>query len=175
MTAAPMLLVATSNLENNSLDTVGELLHREDVVLGLGDGGRALRDDLRRQLLDVLPGALGTRIGGPDGFTVPEAVRETHLRAGPHRRAGGSRPQSVSDTRADLNVIDHARTGALHKPVITYDLPAGWGAAWTRTADGYVATIVFRRSESPKTAFPTAARPGQVGPRAASSAPVPAR
>ena len=34
-----MLLVATSNLENKSLDTVGELLHRDDVVLGLGDGG----------------------------------------------------------------------------------------------------------------------------------------
>ena len=34
-----MLLVATSNLEGNSLDTVGELLHRDDVVLGLGDGG----------------------------------------------------------------------------------------------------------------------------------------
>ncbi len=26
-------------MENNSLDTVGKLLHREDVVLGLGDGG----------------------------------------------------------------------------------------------------------------------------------------
>jgi len=34
-----MLLVATSNLQDNSLDIVGELLHREDVVLGLGDGG----------------------------------------------------------------------------------------------------------------------------------------
>src|SRR6201992_3607848 len=34
-----MLLVATSNLQGRSLDTVGELLHRDDVVLGLGDGG----------------------------------------------------------------------------------------------------------------------------------------
>ncbi len=34
-----MLLVATSNMERNSLDTVGQLLHRDDVVLGLGDGG----------------------------------------------------------------------------------------------------------------------------------------
>src|SRR5262249_5769989 len=34
-----MLLVATSNMERNSLNTVGELLHRDDVVLGLGDGG----------------------------------------------------------------------------------------------------------------------------------------
>ena len=34
-----MLLVAMGNYQNNSLDTVGELLRRDDVVLGLGDGG----------------------------------------------------------------------------------------------------------------------------------------
>ena len=34
-----MLLVAMANFENNSLDTVGELIRRDDVVLGLGDGG----------------------------------------------------------------------------------------------------------------------------------------
>ena len=34
-----MLLVAMGNFENNSLDTVGELIRRDDVVLGLGDGG----------------------------------------------------------------------------------------------------------------------------------------
>src|ERR1700681_4294183 len=34
-----MLLVAMGTYENNSLDTVGELLRRDDVVLGLGDGG----------------------------------------------------------------------------------------------------------------------------------------
>jgi len=28
-----------ANFENNSLDTVGELIRRDDVVLGLGDGG----------------------------------------------------------------------------------------------------------------------------------------
>src|SRR6201998_815474 len=39
--APPLLLGATSNVEGNSLDTVGELLHRDDVVLGLGDGGGA--------------------------------------------------------------------------------------------------------------------------------------
>ena len=35
-----MLLVALANFENNSLDTVGQLIRRDDVVLGLGDGGR---------------------------------------------------------------------------------------------------------------------------------------
>ncbi|NBP85321.1 MAG: D-aminoacylase, partial [Mycobacteriaceae bacterium] len=34
-----MMLVALANYENNSLDTVGELMRRDDVVLGLGDGG----------------------------------------------------------------------------------------------------------------------------------------
>ena len=34
-----MLLVTLGNFENYSLDTVGESLHRDDVVLGLGDGG----------------------------------------------------------------------------------------------------------------------------------------
>ncbi|MBV8350484.1 MAG: amidohydrolase family protein, partial [Mycolicibacterium sp.] len=34
-----MLLVAMGNYQDNSLDTVGELLRRDDVVLGLGDGG----------------------------------------------------------------------------------------------------------------------------------------
>jgi len=32
-------VVALSNFENNSLDTVGELIGRDGVVLGLGDGG----------------------------------------------------------------------------------------------------------------------------------------
>ena len=34
-----MLLIALGNYQNNSLDTVGELMRRDDVVLGLGDGG----------------------------------------------------------------------------------------------------------------------------------------
>lgn len=34
-----MMLVALANFENNSLDTVGQLIGRDDVVLGLGDGG----------------------------------------------------------------------------------------------------------------------------------------
>src|SRR5262249_20728313 len=34
-----MLLVAMGNYENNSLEAVGKLLRRDDIVLGLGDGG----------------------------------------------------------------------------------------------------------------------------------------
>ena len=34
-----MMLVALANFPNNSLDEIGELIRRDDVVLGLGDGG----------------------------------------------------------------------------------------------------------------------------------------
>ena len=42
-----MLLGAMANFENNSLDTVGGLMRRDDVVLGLGDGGAHYGNDLR--------------------------------------------------------------------------------------------------------------------------------
>jgi N-acyl-D-aspartate/D-glutamate deacylase len=42
--------------------------------------------------------------------------------------------------KADLNVIDYTAL-RLHRPVITYDRPAG-GRRLDQTADGYVATIV---------------------------------
>ena len=59
----------------------------------------------------------------------------------PARVAGLSdRGRIAVGYKADLNVIDHAAL-RLHKPVITYDLPAG-GRRLDQTADGYVATIV---------------------------------
>src|SRR3984893_18470421 len=115
-----MLLVATSNLEKNSLDTVGELLHREDVVLGLGDGGAhyGMICDASYSTYFLAHWARDRKSGR---FTVSQAV-------------GG---MGVG-YKADLNVIDHAAL-RLHKPVITYDLPAG-GRRLDQTADGYVAT-----------------------------------
>ena len=38
-TGRAMMFVALSNFANNSLDTIGDLIRRDDVVLGLGDGG----------------------------------------------------------------------------------------------------------------------------------------
>ena len=86
-----MLLVATSNLENNSLDTVGKLLHRDDVVLGLGDGGAhygMICDAsystffLAHWARDRAVGAVHRGRGGP----------RTDLGAGPRRRTGRPRP-----------------------------------------------------------------------------------
>src|ERR1700741_3334696 len=163
------LLVATSNLENNSLDTVGKLLHRDDVVLGLGDGGAhyGMICDASYSTFFL---AHWTRDRKSGRFTVPEAVRE--LPSVPARIAGlGDRGRIALGYKADLNVIDHAAL-RLHKPVITYDLPAG-GRRLDQTAEGYVATIVSggRVGED---GVPTDARPGKLV-RGRKQAPTPAR
>jgi N-acyl-D-aspartate/D-glutamate deacylase len=152
-----MLLVATSNLQNNSLDTVGELLHRDDVVLGLGDGGAhyGMICDASYSTYFLTHWARD-RKGGR--FTVPEAVRE--LTSVPARIAGlGDRGRIAVGYKADLNVIDHAAL-RLHKPMISYDLPAG-GRRLDQTADGYVATIVAGEVIA-ENGVPTEARPGRL-------------
>src|SRR6201995_82717 len=152
-----MLLVATSNLENNSLDTVGELLHRDDVVLGLGDGGAhyGMICDASYSTYFLAHWARDRKSGR---FTVPEAVCE--LTSVPARIAGlGDRGRIAVGYKADLNVIDHAAL-RLHKPVITYDLPAG-GRRLDQTADGYVATIVSGEVIA-EDGVPTDARPGKL-------------
>src|ERR1700756_1430814 len=133
-----MLLVAMGNYENNSLDTVGELLRRDDIVLGLGDGGAhyGMICDASYPTFLLAHWARDRKSGR---FTVPEAVRE--LTSVPARVAGlGDRGRIAVGYKADLNVIDHAGL-RLHKPVIRHDLPAG-GRRLDQTADGYVATIV---------------------------------
>ncbi|MCV7409729.1 amidohydrolase [Mycobacterium florentinum] len=152
-----MLLVATSNMERNSLNTVGELLHRDDVVLGLGDGGAhyGMICDASYSTFFLAHWARDRASGK---FSVAEAVRE--LTSVPARVAGlADRGRIAVGYKADLNVIDHPAL-RLHKPVITYDLPAG-GRRLDQTADGYVATIVSGEviAENGK---PTEARPGKL-------------
>ncbi|MGH3532215.1 MAG: N-acyl-D-amino-acid deacylase family protein [Mycobacterium sp.] len=152
-----MLLVATSNLEHNSLDTVGELLHRDDVVLGLGDGGAHYGMICDASYPTFLL-AHWARDRASGRFSVPDAVRE--LTSVPARVAGlGDRGRIAVGHKADLNVIDHAAL-QLHKPVITYDLPAG-GRRLDQTADGYVATIVSGEVIA-ENGVPTDARPGKL-------------
>ncbi|BBX40356.1 N-acyl-D-amino-acid deacylase family protein [Mycobacterium simiae] len=162
-----MLLVATSNMERNSLDTVGQLLHRDDVVLGLGDGGAhyGMICDASYSTFFLSHWARDRASGR---FSVAEAVRE--LTSVPARVAGlADRGRIAVGYKADLNVIDHDRL-RLHKPVISYDLPAG-GRRLDQTADGYVATIVSGEviAEDGK---PTDARPGKLV-RGRRSAPAP--
>jgi len=164
-----MLLVATSNLANNSLDTVGKLLHRDDVVLGLGDGGAhyGMICDASYTTYFLAHWARDRSSGR---FTVAEAVRE--LTSAPARVAGlADRGRIAVGYKADLNVIDHAAL-RLHKPVIRHDLPAG-GRRLDQTADGYVTTIVSGEIIA-ENGVPTDARPGKLV-RGRKPMPVPGR
>ena len=152
-----MLLGAMANFENNSLDTVGGLMRRDDVVLGLGDGGAHYG-----MICDSsFPTYLLThwaRDRASGRLSVAEAIRE--LTSVPARVAGlADRGRIAVGCKADLNVIDHAAM-RLHKPVITYDLPAG-GRRLDQSADGYVATIVSGEVIA-ENGVPTDARPGKL-------------
>lgn len=152
-----ILLDALANFEHNSLDTVGALMRRDDVVLGLGDGGAhyGMICDSSFPTYVLTHWARDRESGR---LSVAEAIRE--LTSVPARTAGlNDRGRIAVGYKADLNVIDHERL-RLHKPVVTYDLPAG-GRRLDQTADGYVATVVSGEiiAEHGK---PTAARPGKL-------------
>ena len=152
-----MLLIALGNYENNSLDTVGRLLRRDDVVLGLGDGGAHYGMICDASFPTFLL-AHWTRDRPAGRLSIAEAVRE--LTSVPARVAGLSdRGRIAVAYKADLNVIDHAAL-KLHKPVITHDLPAG-GRRLDQTAEGYVATIVAGEIIA-ENGRPTEARPGKL-------------
>ncbi|OMB77967.1 N-acyl-D-amino-acid deacylase family protein [Mycolicibacterium conceptionense] len=152
-----MLLVTLANFRDNSLDTVAELIRRDDVILGLGDGGAHYG-----MICDAsFPTYLLThwvRDRGAGTLSVAEAVRE--LTSVPARVAGlADRGRIALGYKADLNVIDHAAL-RLHRPVVAYDLPGG-GRRLDQTADGYVATVVSGEVIA-ENGVPTAARPGRL-------------
>lgn len=152
-----MMLVALANFENNSLDTVGDLIRRDDVVLGLGDGG-AHYGMICDASYPTFVLAHWARDRASGRLSVAGAVRL--LTSVPARVAGlGDRGRIALGYKADLNVIDHARL-TLHRPVITHDLPAG-GRRLDQTADGYVATLVSGEVIA-KNGVPTSARPGRL-------------
>lgn len=152
-----MLLVTLANFRDNSLDTVAELLRRDDVVLGLGDGGAHYG-----MICDAsFPTYLLThwvRDRSTGTLSVADAVRE--LTSVPARVAGlADRGRIALGYKADLNVIDHAAL-RLHRPVVAYDLPGG-GRRLDQTADGYVATVVSGEVIA-ENGVPTDARPGRL-------------
>jgi N-acyl-D-aspartate/D-glutamate deacylase len=152
-----MLLVAMGNYQNNSLDTVGDLLRRDDVVLGLGDGGAHYGMICDASYPTFLL-AHWARDRASGRMRVADVIRE--LTSVPARVAGfADRGRIALGYKADLNVIDHAAV-RLHKPVITRDLPAG-GRRLDQTADGYIATIVSGEIIA-ENGVPTDARPGKL-------------
>ena len=152
-----MLLVAMANFENNSLDTVGELIRRDDVVLGLGDGGAHYGMICDASYPTFLL-AHWARDRKARRLSIPDAVRM--MTSVPAKVAGlADRGRIAVGYKADLNVIDHAAL-RLHKPVITHDLPAG-GRRLDQTADGYVVTVVSGEVIA-ENGVPTDARPGKL-------------
>lgn len=152
-----MMFVALSNFANNSLDTIGDLIRRDDVVLGLGDGG-AHYGMICDASYPTFVLAHWARDRASGRLSVSEAIRM--LTAVPARVAGLSdRGRIALGYKADLNVIDHAGL-TLHKPVIVHDLP-GSGRRLDQTADGYVATIVSGEVIA-ENGVPTSARPGKL-------------
>ena len=163
-----MLLVAMGNFRDNSLDTVGELIRRDDVVLGLGDGGAHYGMVCDASFPTFLL-AHWTRDRASGQLSIAEAVRE--LTSVPARVAGlADRGRIAIGYKADVNVIDHAAV-RMHKPVLSHDLPGG-GRRLDQSADGYVATIVSGEVIA-ENGVPTAARPGKLV-RGRQSAPAPA-
>lgn len=152
-----MLLVTLANFRDNSLDTVAELIQRDDVVLGLGDGGAHYG-----MICDAsFPTYMLThwvRDRESGRLSVERVIQE--LTSVPARIAGlADRGRLAVGYKADVNVID-ADALRLHRPTVKSDLPAG-GRRLDQTADGYVATIVSGEVIS-ENGVPTAARPGKL-------------
>ncbi len=152
-----MLLVTLANFRDNSLDTVAELIGRDDVVLGLGDGGAHYG-----MICDAsFPTYLLTHWvrDRPSGrLSLPDAVRE--LTSVPARVAGlADRGRIALGYKADLNVLD-ADGLRLRRPVVVHDLPGG-GRRLDQSADGYVATVVSGEVIA-ENGVPTTARPGKL-------------
>jgi len=152
-----MLLITLANFRDGSLDTVAELMKRDDVVLGLGDGG-AHYGMICDASFPTYMLAHWARDRPSGRLTVADAVRE--LTSVPARVAGlADRGRIGVGYKADLNVVDHAAL-TLHAPVIVRDLPAG-GRRLDQTADGYVATIVSGEVIA-ENGVPTSALPGKL-------------
>jgi len=152
-----MLLITLANFRDGSLDTVAELMTRDDVVLGLGDGG-AHYGMICDASFPTYMLAHWARDRPAGRLSVANAVRE--LTSVPARVAGLSdRGRIAVGYKADLNVVDHAAL-TLHAPVVVRDLPAG-GRRLDQTADGYVATIVSGEVIA-ENGVPTSALPGRL-------------
>jgi len=151
-----VLLLALGNFMDNSLDSMGALMRRDDTVLGLGDGGAhyGMISDSSYPTFVLAHWARDRA----EGIELAQAVKA--LTADPAGVAGlADRGRIAVGYKADLNVIDHANL-RLHRPSILHDLPGG-GRRLDQAADGYVATIVSGEIIA-EHGIPTAALPGRL-------------
>lgn len=123
-----MMLVALGNYQDNSLDTVGALMRRDDVVLGLGDGGAHYGMICDASFPTFLL-AHWTRDRPTGRLSVAEAVRE--LTSVPAGVAGlADRAGSPSGTRPTSTSSTTPRCGCTNPSSCTICPPAVSG--WTR-------------------------------------------
>ena len=119
-----MLLITLANFRDGSLDTVAELFHREDVVLGLGDGG-AHYGMICDASFPTYMLAHWARDRATGRLSVAEAVRELTTaparvaglcRPGPHRRRLQGGPQRHRPLRADAAQARRRARPACRRP-----------------------------------------------------------
>jgi N-acyl-D-aspartate/D-glutamate deacylase len=152
-----MLLVTLANYSFGTLEPVRDIMLRDGVVLGLGDGG-AHYGLICDASFPTFVLSYWARDRETRRFTIPEAVRA--LSARPAALMGfADRGELAVGRRADINVIDFDGL-SLHRPIVTRDLPAN-GRRLNQTATGYRATIVNGRVIQ-RDGVPTGELPGKV-------------
>jgi N-acyl-D-aspartate/D-glutamate deacylase len=152
-----MLLVTLANYSFGNLEPVRDVMMRDGVVLGLGDGG-AHYGLICDASFPTFVMTYWTRDRETRRLHLPEAIRA--LSAKPAALMGFSdRGQIAVGKRADLNIIDFDGL-TLHRPIVTRDLPAN-GRRLNQTATGYRATIVNGRVIQ-RDGVPTGELPGKV-------------
>jgi N-acyl-D-aspartate/D-glutamate deacylase len=150
-----MLLLALGNFPGGSLDVIGQLIGRDDVVVGLGDGG-AHYGMICDSSFPTFMLAHWARDRSQGLMGLAEVVK--NLCSAPAAVAGLlDRGRIAPGYKADLNIIDHANM-RLRKPVMLADLPGG-GRRLDQGAEGYVATFVAGELIA-ENGQPTPARPG---------------
>jgi N-acyl-D-amino-acid deacylase len=159
-----LYMIATINYADHNLNFLETLLVREDVVLGLGDGGAhyGFISDCNYTTF-MLKHWVTERSG--KHFSLPEVVamltRKTAEAVGLNDRG-----LIAEGYKADLNIIDYDNLN-LYQPYVVRDLPKG-ALRIEQDASGYVATIVSGQVIA-ENGVPTDCRPGRLVRNAASS------
>ena len=152
-----LLMAPISNYHHGNLDFAETAFRKEDVVMGLGDGGAhyGLICDASYTTFAL---AYWTRDRSHGRYSVEEMVhiltRRNALLIGLEDRG-----LIAPGHRADLNIIDYDRL-RVHPPELLNDLPCG-GMRIHQRADGYVATLV-KGEVIAENGVPTHARPGSL-------------
>jgi N-acyl-D-amino-acid deacylase len=152
-----LIYFPSRNYTGYNLDTVQDMLLREETVLGLGDGGAHV-GGICDSSMQTFMLSYWTRDRPGKKFGIPWMVRAMTSHTA---NVAGFRDRGViaPGYKADLNVIDYDRLN-LQPPHVTYDLPAGGRRLYQR-AEGYDATILsgvvtFRNGQ------PTGQYPGRL-------------